>query len=405
MEITASEDRDVVIVGGGICGLATALALHRKGIRSLVLERSGDFRIEGAGIGILTNGWRALDQLGVGSKLRQTSIRLHGVRDIWLESGKQRQSPLSRGESRFLKRSDLIKTLADEIPPATIRFGCHIRSVEMDTLTSYPILQLHDGSTLRAKVLIGCDGAHSVVAEFLELKPKKIFATNAVRGFTYCPNGHGYASEFVRMRTRQALLGRIPVNDKLVGWFLVQQAGYPHDTEIAKDPELIRQQTLKRIMGCPAEMIELVKNCDLSSLSLTHLRYRAPWDILQGRFREGTITVAGDAMHVMGPFLGQGGSAGIEDAIVLARCLAPKLKEYDSVVSGKEMMVQKVLAEALDEYLKERRMRLFWLSTQTYLTGSLLDTSSLLAKLIILVLMAVLFRDPTWHTKYDCGNL
>jgi 2-polyprenyl-6-methoxyphenol hydroxylase-like FAD-dependent oxidoreductase len=104
----AEEMEEIIVVGGGICGLATALALHRfllliyyflpikvkqlinpfqccffmacellrKGIKSLVLEKSESLRATGAGITIRTNGWRALDQLGVGSKLRKTAIHL-----------------------------------------------------------------------------------------------------------------------------------------------------------------------------------------------------------------------------------------------------------------------------------------------------------------------------------------
>ncbi|KAF5734611.1 hypothetical protein HS088_TW15G00103 [Tripterygium wilfordii] len=64
--------------------------------------------------------------------------------------------------------------------------------------------------------------------------------------------------------------------------------------------------------------------------------------ILLSSIRKGrTVTVAGDAMHVMGPFIGQGGSAAIEDAIVLARCLA-----------GRSHSMQKV-GEAMDEYVRE----------------------------------------------------
>eukprot|EP00257_Ricinus_communis_P025051 XP_025012465.1 monooxygenase 1 [Ricinus communis] len=91
----ANEEVELVIVGGGICGLATALALHRKGIRSVVLERSETLRAAGAGIAVLTNGWRALDELGVGSKIRPTALPLQRVWDIDLDRGKQRQAPVS----------------------------------------------------------------------------------------------------------------------------------------------------------------------------------------------------------------------------------------------------------------------------------------------------------------------
>lgn len=132
---------------------------------------------------------------------------------------------------------------------------------------------------------------------------------------------------------------------------------------VAKDPELIQQLTLDSINGFPTEMVEMVKNSDLESLSIARLRYCAPWDVLRGSFRKGTVAVVGDAMHVMGPFLGQGGSAAIEDAIVLAmaRCFARKMH-------GGQVIEHEV-GEVVDEYVKERRMRLVWLSTQTYLIG------------------------------------
>ncbi|KAK1436653.1 hypothetical protein QVD17_02435 [Tagetes erecta] len=67
----------------------------------------------------------------------------------------------------------------------------------------------------------------------------------------------------------------------------------------------------------------MINTTDGKSLSLKNLKYRAPWDLLKGAFSRGTVIhVAGDAMHVMGPFLGQGGSAPLEDAVVLARNVA-----------------------------------------------------------------------------------
>ncbi|XP_021903477.1 uncharacterized protein LOC110818792 isoform X1 [Carica papaya] len=392
------EEIEIVIAGGGICGLATALALHRKGIKSVILERAECVRATGSAIGVFPNGWRALDQLGVGSDLRPTAVPLLGVRDVSLHNGKRRESTFSLtsvGEGRCLKRSDLVKALANHLPSGTIRFNSQIVSVELDPLSSYPILHLKDGTTIRAKVLIGCDGANSVIGDFLGLKPKKVFSSLAVRGLTEFANRHGLPIEGVRIRRGNTMSGGVPLNDHLLYWFLLHKWNPTDLAKVAHDPELIQKMAIETLIEhkFPAERIEIVKRCDLNSLSLTRLRYRSPWEVLLGNFRKGTVTVAGDAMHVMGPFLGQGGSAAMEDAVVLARCLAGKL--------GAKQKIE----EALDEYIKERRMRLVWLSTQTYLVGSLLDTSSLIKKIFIMIFMALLFRNPTAHAKYDCGRL
>ena len=66
------EEEEVVIVGAGIAGLATAVALKRLGIRALLLERAESLRSTGAALGLFSNAWLALDALAVSHKL--TSI-------------------------------------------------------------------------------------------------------------------------------------------------------------------------------------------------------------------------------------------------------------------------------------------------------------------------------------------
>lgn len=148
----------------------------------------------------------------------------------------------------------------------------------------------------------------------------------------------------------------------------------------------------------------MVKNCEMDSLYMSRLRYRAPWDVMFGKFRRGTVTVAGDSMHLMGPFLGQGTSAALEDGVVLARCLWRKLDQggMNNVSSSSSRMQ---IEEAIDEYVRERRGRLVGLSTQTYLTGSLIEASSSVTKILLIVFLMILFRDQIGHTRYDCGRL
>ncbi|CAN4075649.1 unnamed protein product [Withania somnifera] len=392
---TCDEMHEIVIVGGGLCGLATALALHKKGVKSVVLEKSEALRAAGAAIGVLPNGWKALDQLGVASHLRTTALPLQGIRLTWIDKGREQYTPNENiGEVRCLKRKNIVETFADALPPKTIRFGCDIVSVQMDPLTSLPCLLLANGKRIGAKVLIGCDGGRSVVASFLGLKPAKTFRTSAIRGLTSYPNGHSFPPEFVRLIVDQTAVGRLPITDKLVHWFVgVQQCT---DAKFPQDTELIKQRALEAVSGHPADVQEMIERCDLDTLSFTHLKYRAPWDLMLGNFRKKTVTVAGDAMHVMGPFLGQGGSAGIEDAVVLGRNLAKTMnRSFD----------HEVVEEALDQYIKERRMRVVKLATQSYLTALLVENRSMLIKFVCVAVMTIFFRNLSAHTQYDCGLL
>ncbi|CAD6341033.1 unnamed protein product, partial [Miscanthus lutarioriparius] len=99
------ESHDIVIVGGGICGLATALALHRKGIASLVLEKSETLRVDGGSIGVHVNGWRVLEQLGIAAELRETANLVTAFHDVWQEEEMSTLTPV-RKELRWLKRKD-----------------------------------------------------------------------------------------------------------------------------------------------------------------------------------------------------------------------------------------------------------------------------------------------------------
>lgn len=70
---------DIVIIGGGIAGLATALSLHRLGIRSTVLEQAESIRTGGTSLTLFKNGWNVLDALGVGNVLRTQFLEIQGI--------------------------------------------------------------------------------------------------------------------------------------------------------------------------------------------------------------------------------------------------------------------------------------------------------------------------------------
>ncbi|CAI9114975.1 OLC1v1015804C1 [Oldenlandia corymbosa var. corymbosa] len=399
---------DVAIIGGGIGGLATALALHRKGFQNVaVYEKSNSLRAEGTAIGIFANGWRALDQLGVGDQLRDKAVLIQGGQEILFDQDQPQNMPYPAGEARCVKRSDLTNALANALPPDTVRFGFNLVSLEMDNQSMTPVLQFDDGKTLTAKVVIGCDGSNSVVASFLGLKAATLVSLGSVRGLANYPDGHQFPPLFTRIKRDQGdgmVFGLIPIDDKLVYWFLTLPLPLL-DGKFRDDPELIKDATLRMINGYPADAIEMVEKSDLDSLSFTRLRYRHPWEILVGGFRKGSVALVGDAMHVMGPFIGQGGSASLEDAVVLARNMAQKIDILDRCGVGTQIMSHKKIEEAFDQYVKDRRMRIFQLSTQTYLVGLLLGRTSFATKFIAVKILHIFFRDPSGHTKYDCGKL
>uniref|UniRef100_A0A9I9CGN2 FAD-binding domain-containing protein n=1 Tax=Cucumis melo TaxID=3656 RepID=A0A9I9CGN2_CUCME len=71
--------REDIVIIGGIAGLATALSLHRLGVRSLVLEQAESLRTGGTSLTLFKNGWRVLDAIGVGNVLRTQFLEFQGI--------------------------------------------------------------------------------------------------------------------------------------------------------------------------------------------------------------------------------------------------------------------------------------------------------------------------------------
>jgi 2-polyprenyl-6-methoxyphenol hydroxylase-like FAD-dependent oxidoreductase len=123
-----------------------------------------------------------------------------------------------------VKRKDLIETMAKNLPSGTIRFGCHVVAIDQDPGTGHgAILTTVDGCTIRAKVLIGCDGGNSVVAKYLGISAPKTIPRTVFLGFTRYPHGHPFGTEFLRLRVRgeQFFVGILPINHNLVHFMLI----------------------------------------------------------------------------------------------------------------------------------------------------------------------------------------
>ncbi|CAN6194983.1 unnamed protein product [Urochloa humidicola] len=358
----------IVIVGAGISGLATALALHRKGISSLVLERSETLRTDGVCISVHANGWRALDQLGIATDLRETANSITGYQNVWLNQKRTTLQSTSM-EIRCLKQKDLIEALAKPLPPGTIRFGCHVAAISADSGGHCTLIRTVDGSTIKAKALIGCDGVKS---------------------------------EFVQFHGEEFIVGRVPLTENLVHFF-ISRASPSKDI----DADAAKEYVLEKLKEFPADIAEMVWRCDPEKevlKTLTRVWYRPPWQVLFGRFQMGTVVVAGDAMHAMGPYIGQAGSAALEDAVVLARSVSRALPGgVDAVADDREL--HEKMSAALEKYVRERRTRVFMLSLEAFVTGSLLTAKALAKYLVLVPILIILGSESRRNANYDCGRL
>lgn len=415
-------DIDIVIVGGGIGGLATAIALHRIGLNSLVLERSDALRATGAAFAIWANGWKALDALGVGDTLRPNYPQIEGVRGFSKSSGVHKDVPFikkhtggsstTRVESRCVERQALLETLANALPDGSIRFNSKLVSIYKKTGSPFTALELADGTSITAKIVIGCDGVHSAVAEWLGLEAAKHSGRIGFRGMGVCPPGnHAIETMMVQIWGKGMRVGLVPCTGKRIFWFITKKL-QPQDAHISHDSESVRRAALELVRGFPKPMEELIESSSADTLSIAELRYRWvwPWEWnSKGKGKgKGSVTVVGDAFHPMTPDLGQGACSALEDAVVLARCLsASNVKLEDINLKWGEEEERKI-EECFRQYWGARKWRVLSVVGGAFVTGAVLDGSSSFLRFLrdwIWLPFLSMSHLPYFASSSDCGTL
>lgn len=393
--------QDIVIAGAGLSGLTTALGLHRLGIRSLVLESSD--RLRGIGFGIVTwnNAWKALDAVGVGDALREKHIKLDRIVVHSLVSREiTNELSFTGHEVRSLKRKLLMEALEKDLPEGTIRYSSKVVSIEESGY--FKLVHLSDGTIIKTKVLIGCDGVNSVVAKWLGLNRPVLSGRSGIRGFAEVKGGHGFGLEAYQFFGSGFRVGLVPCDDQTVYWFLTFISSNEDHTEMEDNPVKMKQFVLNKLGNLPDKLKSVIENTQLDSILLSPLRYRRPWELLWANISKGNACVAGDALHPMTPEIGQGGGSALEDGVVLARCLGEALLKSED----EEEEEWKRIEKGLEKYAKERRWRSFELISIAYTVGSIQQSGRMIIGFLRDKFLAkFLGRLSIRMTSFDCGKL
>jgi len=309
-----------VVVGGGIGGLAAAVALSRAGVDVQVYEQARELTEVGAGVALAPNGLRMLDRLGVGEGIGRLGAR-HVSTQLRLADGQPaRHEPhqfARAGRNVGIHRADLLALLADQLPSGTVRTGHRCTGFSQDG--GGATVSFATGTTAAADVVIGADGIHSVLQGFVVAPTEPVFSgVVAYRGLVPCPDEYPAGTMRMWVGERKHFLA-FPVR---AGQLLNYVGFVPSGTSVREswsasgDPRALAAQfaAWDPMIG---EIIAAISGPGGSGFQWG-MYDRAPLS----RWSSGRLTLLGDAAHPMLPHLGQGVNQALEDAVALATLLA-----------------------------------------------------------------------------------
>jgi salicylate hydroxylase len=324
----------VAIIGGGIAGLAAALALRRRGVEVTVYEQAGELSEIGAGVQMTPNAMNALRLLGLEASAMAVAFEPESqVLRSW-KSGRVIYRAPMRGvfRERFgaplcsFHRADLLSVLAAPLPDRAIRLDARCVAIEPGKASA--AAHFADGSTTEADIVVGADGIHSLVRTTL-------FGADSPR-FTGCmcwrglvpveriPPGVIEPSSLNWMGPHGHVVHYYVRRGEMVNFVAI------HDTDQWTEESWIREADRDELMATYARW-----NKKLLRLFECSDRY-FKWGLFDReplpQWTKGRVTLLGDSAHAMLPFLAQGAAMGIEDGCALAELVARLPDDLDEAL-------------------------------------------------------------------------
>jgi 2-polyprenyl-6-methoxyphenol hydroxylase-like FAD-dependent oxidoreductase len=321
----------VIVIGAGIGGITAALALRQRGIEVEIFERARELTEVGAGISLWANALKALYRLGLEEALAANSfVSEDGALrtadgTILLRTSSRRMAERIGLPVMVFHRADLLDALrrAAEGIPVHLDRECRELQQDADGVT----VRFANGSDTRGDAVVGADGLRSVVRECLGIPgPIRYSGYTAWRGIAPFPTAGLVAGETIGCGQR---FGLVPISRDRVYWYATDNTAEGQRDEPAQE----KARLTRTFAAWHAPIPALIAATDAPAILRNDIVDRDPVD----RWGTGRVTLLGDAAHPMTPNLGQGACQAIEDAMVLARCLAESpsdiavaLRRYES---------------------------------------------------------------------------
>ncbi|RUT33639.1 FAD-binding protein [Paenibacillus zeisoli] len=345
----------ILIIGGGIAGLCSALTLQQIGMKVKVYERSTEPTVAGAGIIIAPNALQALKPYGISDEIIRQGFPSDGFH-LLSDRGQpitKLAVPAEYGSLYSIHRKDLHHILLSALSPGTVEWGKPLQQLEQKDHHVRAVFR--DGTQAVGDLGIAADGIHSHIRKQLTLQDTYRYAGYTCwRGVVAAHDIPGLSDRFIETWGTKGRFGIVPLPGNQVYWYALINARQG-------DPQ-IANYTVE-------DLHHLFKNYhdpipDLLLRTAAHdMIHRDIVDITpMERFYSDRVAFVGDAAHAITPNMGQGACQAIEDARVLAECLRIHCNNQS----------------AFADYDARRRERIEQISNQSWKIGKMAQSESVL---------------------------
>ncbi len=321
--------KSIGIVGGGIGGIAAAVALHQIGADVSVYERATELREVGAGMMLWPNATRVLRELGLLEQVVARSGRsTHFL--VRKSTGKVLMS-IALGHFEVpavcMRRADLLSILLNALPAECLQLGREFDRLKQ--ANGKVRLRFKDGHEVEHDAVIGADGIRSRIRTQLFGVSDPIY-----RGYTVWRGLAGYDGDAITPEFNSESWGKgmrfgiLNTGHRRFTWYATANVP-PHHLDSTSG----RKRELQQLFaGWHEPVTDFLKATPEDEILKNGARDCAPLK----QWGKGLVTLLGDAAHPCTPNLGQGGCMALEDALVLAKSvkselsLSAALRRYES---------------------------------------------------------------------------
>lgn len=300
----------IAIIGGGIGGLTTALALQKSNLDVTIYESAPEIKPVGAGIIMANNAMQVFDKLGIRQKIEQAGHKISTIKITDPQLKTLSEVQLNKFERKYgvhniaIHRGDLQMILAEEIGFENIKLSKRLSKIEQGN-SGYQ-LTFEDGSIADAEAVIGADGIKSTVRhQILNIGKLKSAQQKCWRGVGEFDWTTKYSHQAYEAWGKGRRFGFVRINEQKVYWYAVV------NENLVKNPNNLRElfarfnpEVSRMISETPKEKIFVSDIIDLESIF---------------QWQKDRVCLIGDAAHATTPNMGQGACQAIEDAYLLGK--------------------------------------------------------------------------------------